>query len=117
MPIRLRRSAISSLPSSETSWPNRLTRPRVGRSDRNNSRNSEVLPAPEGPVRNWKEWAGIRKLRSRKISGPSPYRSPTFSNRTKLSSVRLVSHPEKAGPALGQQDIQRLSEDHAQTTD
>jgi len=38
----------------------------------NNSRNSEVLPAPDGPVRNCKEWAGIRKLRSRRISGPSP---------------------------------------------
>ena len=49
-----------------------LTRPRVGRSDRNNSLSSEVLPAPEGPVRNWKEWAGMAKLRSRKISGPSP---------------------------------------------
>jgi hypothetical protein len=29
------------------------------------------------------------KERSRKISGPSPYRKPTFSNRTKLSSARL----------------------------
>jgi len=31
--------------SSETSWPNRLTRPRVGRSDRNNSRSSESCGA------------------------------------------------------------------------
>src|SRR6476646_11410246 len=70
------------------SLPNRLTSPRVGRSDRNSSRSSEVLPAPEGPVRNWKECAGIRNVRSRKISGPSPYRKPTFSNRTKVSSAR-----------------------------
>ena len=54
------------------SMPNRLTSPRVGRSDRNKSRSSEVLPAPEGPVRNWNECAGISKLRSRRISGPSP---------------------------------------------
>jgi hypothetical protein len=79
-------------PSNAMSWPNRLTRPRVGRSDRNSSFSSEVLPAPEGPVRNWKEWAGIRKLRSRRISGPRPYRSPTFSNRTKLSSVGNLTH-------------------------
>ena len=79
------------------SWPNRLTSPRVGRSDRNSSFSSEVLPAPDGPVRNWKEWAGIRKLRSRRISGPRPYRSPTFSNRTKLSSV--VGPAGTAGPA------------------
>ena len=32
-----------------------LIRPRVGRSDRNSIRSSEVLPAPEGPVRNWNE--------------------------------------------------------------
>src|SRR5246127_2960767 len=87
MPIRLRKFATSSLDNSDKYWPNKLTNPRVGRSDRNNSFKSDVLPAPEGPVKNWKEWAGIRKLRSRRISGPSPYRSPTFSNRTKLCSV------------------------------
>ncbi len=32
--------------------------------------------------------ASIWKVRSRRTSGPSPYRKPTFSNRTKLSSVR-----------------------------
>ena len=45
---------------------------RVGLCDRNRRRSSEVLPAPDGPVRNWKECAGISKLRSRRISGPSP---------------------------------------------
>jgi hypothetical protein len=46
--------------------------PCLGRCDRNNRRSSDVLPAPEGPVRNWKECAGIWKLRSRRISGPKP---------------------------------------------
>ena len=49
MPIRLRMSAISFLPSSEMSRPNKLTSPRVGRSDRNNSFSSDVLPAPGRP--------------------------------------------------------------------
>ena len=44
----------------------------IDRSDRNSSRSSEVFPAPDGPVRNWNECAGIMKDRSRKISGPSP---------------------------------------------
>jgi len=30
------------------------------------------LAGAGGPVRNWNEWAGIWKLRSRRISGPSP---------------------------------------------
>ena len=58
--------------SGETSWPNMLIRPRVGRSDRNSSRSSEVLPAPDGPVRNWNECGSMWKLRSRRTSGPSP---------------------------------------------
>ena len=46
--------------------------PRVGLSDRNSSRSSEVLPAPEGPVRNWKECGSMRNVRSRRTSGPRP---------------------------------------------
>src|SRR5258708_19535766 len=105
MPIRLRKLAISSLPSSETSWPNRLTSPRVGRIEPNSNRSSEVLPAPDGPVRNWKEWAGIRNERSRRISGPSPYRNPTFSNRTNLTSLRR-------GPWPGTRDTQEPENGH-----
>ena len=37
------------------SCSNSVIRPRVGRSDRNSMRSSEVLPAPDGPVRNWNE--------------------------------------------------------------
>ena len=32
-------------------WPNTKISPRVGLSDMNSSRSSEVLPAPDGPVR------------------------------------------------------------------
>ncbi|WP_236020276.1 hypothetical protein [Brucella anthropi] len=42
---------------------------------------SDVFPAPEGPVKNWNERGGIWKLTSRRISGPIPYRRPTFSKR------------------------------------
>ena len=54
------------------SWPNSVTSPRVGRIERNSSRNSEDFPAPDGPVRNWNECGSIRKVRSRKTSGPRP---------------------------------------------
>src|SRR5213078_3227250 len=97
MPIRLRRSAISSLASSETSWPNRLTRPRVGRSDRNSSLNSEVLPAPDGPVRNWKEWAGIRKERSRKIYELGPESLCDLSFLIPAHSFPFLPGPSGAG--------------------
>ena len=38
-----------------TSWPKREISPRVGFTDRRISRRSVVLPAPDGPVRNWNE--------------------------------------------------------------
>jgi hypothetical protein len=57
---------------SEMSRPNMRIRPRVGCSDRKSSLSSVVLPAPEGPVRNWKDFFGMSKVRSRRISGPIP---------------------------------------------
>ena len=44
------------------SLPNTVISPRVGFSDMNSSRSSVVLPAPDGPLRNWKE-------RSRNLEG------------------------------------------------
>ena len=55
-----------------TSWPKTLISPRVGRSARKRRRISDVLPAPEGPVRNWKEPRSMEKEMSRRISGPIP---------------------------------------------
>ena len=72
MPMRRRSVASESLLSVAVSWSNTVIRPRVGRSDRNNSRSSDVLPAPDGPVRNWNDCGSIWKLRSRRTSGPSP---------------------------------------------
>ena len=89
MPMRRRSVASESLLKVEVSWLKTVSRPRVGRSERNNSRSSDVLPAPEGPVRNWNDCGSISKLRSRSTSGPSPYRNPAFSNRTTLSPFRV----------------------------
>ena len=89
MPMRRRKVASKSLLSVAVSWLKTVSRPRVGRSDRNNIRSSDVLPAPEGPVRNWNDCGSMLKLRSRRTSGPSPYRNPTFSNRTTLSPLRV----------------------------
>ena len=44
--------------------------PRVGFSDRKKSRISDVLPAPDGPVRNWNDFGAMSKERSRRTSGP-----------------------------------------------
>ena len=63
-------------------WHKGEIRPRVGFSDMNSRRRSEVLPAPDGPVRNWNEPGSMRNVRSRRTSEPTPYRKPTFSNRT-----------------------------------
>ena len=71
-PMRRRSVASASLLSVAMSWPNRVISPRVGRSDRNSRRSSELLPAPEGPVRNWNECGSMRKVRSRRTSGPRP---------------------------------------------
>ena len=89
MPMRRRKVAIESLLKVEVSWSKTVISPRVGRSDRNSRRNSEVLPAPDGPVRNWNDCGSIWKLRSRRTSDPSPYRNPTFSNRTTPSPLRV----------------------------
>ena len=52
MPMRRRKVASESLLKVAVSWLKTVSSPRVGRSDRNNSRSSDVLPAPDGPVRN-----------------------------------------------------------------
>ena len=41
------------------SRPKAVTFPRVGSIDKNINRNNVVLPDPDGPVRNWKERAGM----------------------------------------------------------
>ena len=46
-----------------------VIRPRVGFSDRKKSRMSVVLPAPDGPVRNWNDFGAIWNDRSRRTSG------------------------------------------------
>jgi len=43
------RAAISSLAKQRDVMGKQMTRPRVGRSEKNSSLNSEVLPAPERP--------------------------------------------------------------------
>ncbi len=55
-----------------TSSPKIVTSPRVGATDISMRRNSVVLPAPEGPVRNWNERGPTEKVRSRSTSGPRP---------------------------------------------
>src|SRR5262245_46821508 len=107
--MRRRKVASESFESVEMSCPNTVIKPRVGFSDKNKRRSKEVLPAPDGPVRNWNECGSMRKLMSRKTSGPSPYLSPTFSKRTKqtlrlrlLDCCRRVSRGEarRRTPAL-----------------
>ena len=49
-----------------------VIRPRVGFSDSRMRRISVVLPAPDGPVKNWNECGSISKLMSFKISPPIP---------------------------------------------
>ena len=46
--------------------------PRVGLSESSMRRSKVVLPAPDGPVRNWKLCGSMEKLRSRTISTPIP---------------------------------------------
>ncbi|WP_171900853.1 hypothetical protein [Brucella neotomae] len=66
---------------------------------------SEVLPAPEGPVRNWNERGGIWKLTSRRISGPIPYLRPTFSKRITGSASLHCPQQARAGARLLADDI------------
>lgn len=47
-----RRSGSSGRGISEMSRPNMRIKPRVGCSDMKSIRSSDVLPAPDGPVRN-----------------------------------------------------------------
>ncbi len=61
-----------SLEMPDTSSPKIETVPRVGFTESRMRRSSVVLPAPEGPVRNWKECGAIRKLTSDSTSGPRP---------------------------------------------
>ncbi len=68
-PAHRRQVALASEAASRSKT---VIRPRVGFMDRKKRRISDVLPAPDGPVRNWKERGSISKLRSRRISGPTP---------------------------------------------
>ncbi len=51
----------------------------------NNSRSSEDLPAPDGPVRKWNEPGRRWKLTSERTSGPRSYLRPTLFNRITVS--------------------------------
>src|SRR5262245_4040955 len=93
MPMRRRSVASASALRVAISWPNREISPRVGRCARNRRRRSEVLPAPEGPVRNWNECGSTLKVRSRRTSAPRPYRNPTCSNRTTCSPQGKSADP------------------------
>ena len=66
--------------------------PRVGFSDKKRRRRSVVLPAPEGPVRNWNELGSMPKETSFSTSGPIPYLNPTFSNRTTVATFARIAH-------------------------
>ncbi len=57
-PIRRRISGSSWREMRERSLPKTVISPRVGFSDRNSSLSSVVLPAPDGPLRNWNEPVG-----------------------------------------------------------
>ena len=72
MPMRRRSTASASFGMVAMSLPNSVISPRVGRSVMNNRRSSVLLPAPDGPVRNWNDPRSMWKLRSRRTSGPSP---------------------------------------------
>ena len=60
MPMWRRICSRQSWSARWTSWPNMVTRPRVGFSDSSSSLRSEVLPEPEGPVRKWNEPGSMR---------------------------------------------------------
>ncbi len=70
--MRRRKAVMSSLEIRDTSSPNREISPRVGLTEIRISRSRVVLPAPEGPVRNWNEFGSMEKVRSRRTSGPMP---------------------------------------------
>ena len=61
-----RRSAVKPFFSSfDASSPKMRMTPRVGRNESSINRKSVVLPAPDGPVRNWKLCGAMLKFRSR----------------------------------------------------
>src|SRR5207248_10165711 len=78
------------------SYPNRVIKPRVGGSARYISRNSVLFPAPDAPVRKLNDPASRRNVTSRRISGPAPYRIPTFSKRS-IASPRANIPPRLTG--------------------
>ena len=73
MPMRRRSCARRDALMRLTSWPNMWIWPRVGCSDMNRSRSSEVFPAPDGPVRKWNDPGRMWKLTSARTSGPLSY--------------------------------------------
>ncbi len=70
--MRRRRDVSAPLEMPLTSSPNTETRPRLGRAESRIRRSSVVLPAPDGPVRNWNECGAMVKLMSLRTSGPTP---------------------------------------------
>ena len=80
MPMRRRIEGRSRRDRLATSRPRTEIVPRVGFRARNSMRNRLLLPAPEGPVRNWKDCLRISKVRSLRISRPASYLRPTLSN-------------------------------------
>ena len=81
------------------SLPKMVISPRVGFSDRKSSLSSVVLPAPDGPLRNWNERSGMWKEMSRRISGPIPYRRPTFSKRITCATFLVTFFDAKRRPS------------------
>ncbi len=80
------------------SLPKTVISPRVGFSDRNSSLSSVVLPAPEGPLRNWKERAGICE-RDGRGGSPGPCRIAGRHSRSGSTFVRHYGIPGTPEPA------------------
>ncbi len=72
MPIRRLSGGSASRVIRAVSRPKRAIRPRVGRSAIWISFKRLVLPAPDAPVRKWKDPASSTKFKSRSTSGAWP---------------------------------------------
>ncbi len=84
MPMRRRSGARLEVEMRLTSWPKSWIWPRVGWIDMKSRRSSDDLPAPEGPVRKWKEPGRRWKLTSDRTSGPRSYFKARLVNRIKV---------------------------------
>jgi hypothetical protein len=63
------------------------------------------LPAPDGPVRKWKDPGCREKARSLRVSGPRPYRIETPSKRTTGTESSSGSSSMRKGVSLGLVDM------------